>query len=444
MPKRKRRLKVKWKNVFKLLSVILVIIFAFKGISYLYFNNKVFNDIKGSKLTIKTNKKQIKLSKKNVEYINSSNVKVKIKSKKLTYNLKNEYINNITNLKIHLYKDKIKEDGFNNSKGYFISDDKIKTGNVTVKLPFFLSHKKVVDVYGVKGNDYIKEYTKKVKNKQITFKYNSDYDRYVITYVKLKEIRVDSEQINMVKNRTRKILINIIPAKATNNKIKYIDVDKKYISIKNNIIKSKKDGKTSFIIKVDNKKIKMFVNITSKKFDVTKVNGIYYVDGLMLVNKSYPIREDYNPGELNEETKTAFAKLQNDAYAEGINVWIVSGFRSYSKQKELYDDYVSKEGQEKADTYSARPGYSEHQTGYAFDVNEATDKFNNTKEAKWLEKNAHKYGFILRFPKNKEDSTGYKYESWHLRYVGKDKAILIHNSGLSLEEYYGINSKYKD
>ena len=129
----------------------------------------------------------------------------------------------------------------------------------------------------------------------------------------------------------------------------------------------------------------------------------------------------------------------------GFNMWAQSGFRSYSTQKSVYNNWVKKDGKAKADTYSARAGYSEHQSGLAADLNHVGSSFDNTKEAKWLEENCYKYGFILRYPKGKQDVTGYIYESWHFRYVGIPLATKLYNNGdwLTLEEYFGVTSKYQ-
>src|SRR5699024_5056985 len=102
------------------------------------------------------------------------------------------------------------------------------------------------------------------------------------------------------------------------------------------------------------------------------------------------------------------------------------------------------DGAEMADTYSARPGHSEHQTGLAFDLNEISDAFAGTPEAEWLAEHAHEYGFIIRYPADKEDITGYSYEPWHVRYLGKEIAEKVYESGLCLEEYLGIDSVYAD
>ena len=166
------------------------------------------------------------------------------------------------------------------------------------------------------------------------------------------------------------------------------------------------------------------------------VRGKY--DDIIIVNKKHGLSKDYNPGE-NPTAKAAFVRLRDDMINQGLNVGrSYSGFRSYVYQKTLYDNYVSRDGQAAADRYSARPGFSEHQTGLVFDL---TDKSGNLLEdsraSQWLKDNAHNYGFIVRFQAGKEASTGYMPEAWHIRYVGKE-AKDIHDSGLSLEEYFGI------
>lgn len=170
-------------------------------------------------------------------------------------------------------------------------------------------------------------------------------------------------------------------------------------------------------------------------------SGATYIKGILIVNKTYSLPEDYNPG-LDPTTKSQFDLLSADAKKEGLDIHLSSGFRSYDYQKRIYNNYVNAYGQATADTFSARPGHSEHQTGLAIDVNSIDDSFASTPESAWLESNAHKYGFIIRYPKGKEDITGYKYESWHIRYLGVDTATAVYNSGLTLEEYLGVNSKY--
>lgn len=171
------------------------------------------------------------------------------------------------------------------------------------------------------------------------------------------------------------------------------------------------------------------------------VNGVTYVQGVLIVNKTYPLPADYNPG-LDPTAQAAFNEMAAGAAAAGLSIQIVSGFRSYDTQKTLYNNYCNRDGKAEADRFSARPGHSEHQSGLAMDINYAGSSFDNTPEAKWLAENCWKYGFIIRYPKGKESITGYKYESWHVRYLGKEWAEKIYNSGLTLEEYFGIDSKY--
>ena len=139
----------------------------------------------------------------------------------------------------------------------------------------------------------------------------------------------------------------------------------------------------------------------------------------------------------------AFCAYVDECAAEdGYTLKIVSGFRSFETQYVIYWRYVRNDGQKAADTYSARPGHSEHQTGLAMDLNSLKSAFGDTPEGKWLAAHCHEYGFILRYPQGKQNITGYKYESWHIRYVGTDMSYAIHNSGLTLEEYFGIDSYY--
>lgn len=183
----------------------------------------------------------------------------------------------------------------------------------------------------------------------------------------------------------------------------------------------------------------------SADVEVTVTAGaeLTYFSGILVVNKTYALPADYAPG-VNAEAQAAFDEMQADAAAEGLNIYISSGFRSYDYQAGLYQRYVDKDGKEEADRYSARPGHSEHQTGLAFDLNSIDESFANTKEGKWVLRNCYKYGFIIRYPADKEDITGYKWEPWHIRYLGKETAQSVYDSGLCLEEYLGITSQYAE
>ncbi len=184
------------------------------------------------------------------------------------------------------------------------------------------------------------------------------------------------------------------------------------------------------------------VGYTSKGYVISQKNGITYVNNVLVANKTYSLPESYNPGDLLSDCAKAFKEMQSAASKEGLSIWNASGFRSYELQKSLYNRYSDRDGKEAADRYSARPGHSEHQSGLAIDLNEITSSFKDTAEGKWVAANCHKYGFILRYPQGKEAQTGYMYEPWHIRYVGVDTATKIYNSGLCLEEYFGITSAY--
>ena len=172
------------------------------------------------------------------------------------------------------------------------------------------------------------------------------------------------------------------------------------------------------------------------KGDYYSIQGKY--DEIVIANKHYPLSKDYNPGE-NPTAKAELLKLIAAMQQAGFPISDhYSGFRSYETQTQLYQDYVNKDGKAEADRYSARPGYSEHQTGLAFDlIGTDGDLVTEEKAAQWLLDHAADYGFVVRYLKGKEKETGYMAEEWHLRYVGKE-AKDIAASGLSLEEYYGF------
>ena len=179
-----------------------------------------------------------------------------------------------------------------------------------------------------------------------------------------------------------------------------------------------------------------------KKAEVVNKGDYYSIQGkydeIVIANKHYPLSKDYNPGE-NPTAKAELLKLIAAMQQAGFPISDhYSGFRSYETQTQLYQDYVNKDGKAEADRYSARPGYSEHQTGLAFDlIGTDGDLVTEEKAAHWLLDHAADYGFVVRYLKGKEKETGYMAEEWHLRYVGKE-AKDIAASGLSLEEYYGF------
>lgn len=200
-----------------------------------------------------------------------------------------------------------------------------------------------------------------------------------------------------------------------------------------------------------------YVNETKKTANLRNINKIYeekssedaslrepkYINGILIANKEYGLPDDFAPGE-SSEAREAFEQMKSDAAKEGIYLNAFSTYRSYWSQYTLYNSYVSNYGQDPTDTFSAKPGFSEHQTGLAFDIGGvdrslwAEDDFKYTDEAKWLKENCTKYGFILRYPEGKEWITGYMYESWHFRYIGVEHSKNFENSDLTLEEYLGL------
>ena len=184
----------------------------------------------------------------------------------------------------------------------------------------------------------------------------------------------------------------------------------------------------------------------TKDTDMNQGNAI-------LVNKYYKLPEQYAPEDIVEvsnwyaygtmsirsEVYDAFKEMFNAAKEEGITLIINSGYRTYEYQKEVYEQYKDANGEEYADSYAARPDFSEHQTGLALDIityGTSGEEFENTDAYKWLQEHANEYGFILRYPKGKEDITGYAYESWHYLYLGKELDTKVKNSGLTYDEYY--------
>ncbi len=170
------------------------------------------------------------------------------------------------------------------------------------------------------------------------------------------------------------------------------------------------------------------------------VEGLTYIDNILIVNKKYSLPPDYAPGvdpKAQEQVNALIQEMQN----QGLNVgWTTSNFRSYEYQGQLYNNYVASYGQEAADTFSARPGFSEHQTGLAFDLTTSTGELITApREAQWLLDHAAEYGFIVRYQEGKEAITGYQAEPWHLRYIGP-RAQEIAQSGLTLEEFLKAES----
>ena len=203
-----------------------------------------------------------------------------------------------------------------------------------------------------------------------------------------------------------------------------------------------KQGKSTIIATDKNGGLRAILNVHCVD-SAENVSFLPLVNGINIANKTYPVPESYDPKGLTIETRKAFEAMRKGALKEGISLRSISGYRSYARQVANYKYWKEGYG-EYADSFSAKPGFSEHQLGLAIDVNDMWASFADTKEGKWLEENCYKYGFILRYPSyGSEISTGYEYEPWHIRYVGKKLAKKLHFSGSTLEEYLGIDSYYR-
>ena len=269
---------------------------------------------------------------------------------------------------------------------------------------------------------------------------------------KLEQIGYTNEQVEILKNKLKNDELDIILKKKKNKKIIELIQEKHFIF--DNL-----DHYLKYDDEIDEEKsikdIIAIVNVNSNKewYKGPKETNVE-LNEKMLVNKFYHLTKNYKPNDLvdlsneyaygsdqkiRKRAYDAFLSMWNAAKKEDITLIVNSSYRSYEDQDSVYSDYSSWYGEEEADKIAARPGFSEHQTGYALDIQTYNSNRNNFEDSdafKWLNKNAYKYGFILRYPKGKEYLTGYDYESWHFRYVGKEIAKYIHKNKITFDEYY--------
>lgn len=241
--------------------------------------------------------------------------------------------------------------------------------------------------------------------------------------------------------------------KEVNVKKNFIEEAKCLPYYKNNNIKRYQDyQKLNSNLSVEDIVTRVNLNLDLPFYTNTKeakLTNTFYT----LVNKYNYLREDFVPNNLVEletpyaregiylvkSAKDKFYELVKKASEEGLTIRAISAYRGYTYQKRLYDKYVENDGIAEADTYSARPGFSDHQTGLVVDVDNSINSFEgftNTKEYQWMLANSYKYGFILRYPEGKEAITGYQFESWHYRFVGVKLAKKIKASNLTFDEYF--------
>ena len=202
------------------------------------------------------------------------------------------------------------------------------------------------------------------------------------------------------------------------------------------------DGSGSVVVKdnfeqIDCERGQINVHITPPERVVE--NGVTTVGGIVIANKAIKLPPEYgswlSEGEVTSETYNALVEMNNHS-----DHWyyIVSAYRSYYSQESIFKGWCDIYGFEEASTISSQAGHSEHQTGLTMDLDSLEQSYGDTPEGVWLAENCYKYGFIIRYPKGKEEITGYAYEPWHVRYLGKSTAKLVYNSGLTLEEFLNV------
>lgn len=278
-----------------------------------------------------------------------------------------------------------------------------------------------------------------------------NYFRYQSsTEFKLKEMGYEEEEIETLFKYLKEDQIKPLLKKHYNRNIPKLIIQKYFIY-------ENLDRYTKYMDQHASINIKTAIGIINVNADYDPYTHTTKTDmskkNLILTNKYNYLEKNYQPKDLveitnkyayddnlvREEVDEMYRKMWADANREGLKLIANSSFRSYEDQDKVWKRYKLKHDQEWADSYAARAGFSEHQTGLAMDIatyNSILDDFEQTEEFKWLQKNAHKYGFILRYPKDKENITGYQYEPWHYRYVGIKVAKEIYNANITFDEYY--------
>ena len=253
------------------------------------------------------------------------------------------------------------------------------------------------------------------------------------------DIEIDKTNLIIEKDKTKSIKVKVLPDNLVNKNVKYTSSNENIATIdENGNIKGISSGKVVISVETEETPIiKKDINVRVINIEV-KSNGATYVDDILIVNKKYHLPATYNFG-VDKTAKEKFEQMKKAAIKDNISLRIVSSYRSYNTQAAIYNKNLNLHGAWVANRFSAKPGESEHQSGLAFDINQANRSFVGTKEAQWLQENCYKFGFIIRYTRGKENITGYVYEPWHIRYVGEKVAKEIFESGLCLEEYLEID-----
>ena len=276
-----------------------------------------------------------------------------------------------------------------------------------------------------------------------TINYHKTYEYKLLKVGYSKEEIIELDKLN---SKTKDYLLSI----EYNDEV--VPLTKQKYFIENNLKKYLDYSKNN---KKDLTDIVAIINVGSnndwytntKKTDISKnelmlTNKFYSLDNSYNSDNMVKVSKEYSYGEnqmVTNETFHAFLNMFNAAKKEDLTLIINSSYRSYEDQEVIYNEYKSTRGEEYANKIAAKAGFSEHQTGMAIDIQtygSTASTFETFDEFKWLQDNAHKYGFILRYPKGKEYLTGYEYESWHYRYVGIDAATYIYENNITFDEYY--------
>lgn len=287
----------------------------------------------------------------------------------------------------------------------------------------------------IKNNNYNEEYF------EFYFKTNYyEYENFIQTINQLFKTGYTPETINIINSKNDLKLVDILKDKYVSDIDKFLEYDFFKISNLDRYLNYYNGDYKDTIIKV---------NIGLDKDYYEDVNTIKDYSYDVIVNKYNMLDEKFIPDNLTEldncsgkgeylalDAKKYYDLLCDASKKAGLNLSVTSSYRDYANQKSTYDYYLKEYGENYAKKYVALPGYSEHQTGLALDVKSLNSNiFINSKEYKWMVENSYKYGFILRYPKGKENITGYNSEAWHFRFVGLDEAKYIYENNITYEEY---------
>lgn len=447
---------IKRKKIIKIMLIIILAIAILLIAQYIKIkpeielNKKILNSTSKVELN---DLKELSLWKKTLTKLQQEKTKIEVQYNEYKITLNTQELNQKNNLDIVVKKGEYIEVDLSQL------DSSKHIDQIEIKNDKLLSDYEIIDIYAIHRNSKKSEFiaSKNLKEGNVILEPHEEYEKYLMKYTPIEKIIIEDEEITLNKGERYKLHFKVEPENATNKKVN-IEYNENLLKIKEDgSIEGINEGKTEIIFKAEKntvaKKIEAIIetkeeiisnneenDISKKQVDIQEGNLSQnsieknYINGILLVNKEHALPSDYNPG-TNQEALQAFNNMKSIASKNGISLWIVSGFRSYQTQESIFNRNVGMYGEETANTFSAKPGQSEHQTGLAFDINSTRWAFSETREAKWLAENCWEYGFIIRYPKEKENVTGYVYEPWHIRYVGKDLALKIKESGLCLEEY---------